>query len=430
MQLTTILAQNMNYLQIYEETLKYGRSKTGIGELHFVANKYLKWNVKMKSKSFFSLIVTFVFFFSLGHAAEPDTTGDFKFTILHEVPGTAVKNQASSGTCWSFAAVAFIESELLRMDKGTFDLSEMYFVRKIYPEKAMNYIRMHGTANIGPGSLFGDALRCIHQDGFVPESVYPGLPEDYQRYNHSELDAVLKASLDAIIHNRSRTINTSWPKLVNAILDIYLGELPQNFTYSNKEYTAASFAAMTGFNPENYIEITSYSHHPFYSEFVLEIPDNWAHSKYQNVPLDEFIEIINHALENGYSVGFDGDVSEKSFKHKLGVAILPEKDWEIRTKAEKDSVCKSPEPEKVVDQKLRQRSFDNYQSKDDHLMHLVAIAKDQHGTRYYKTKNSWGTDDSQFDGYLYMSEAYVRSKAVSILVAREAVPEDISDKFK
>ncbi len=358
---------------------------------------------------------------SFALAADPDTSNGFYFNMIYEVPTSPVKNQAHTGTCWSFAGTSFIETEIIRKSSDTLDVSEMYFVRNNYAEKAQMYVRLHGNGNIGPGSLFGDVLRGVKKNGIVPEEIYPGMQKGDVVHNHSELDAVLKASMDAIIKNRSRKFSPAWPKLVESMLDIYLGPKPANFKYANREFTPVSFADAYDFNPDDYIEITSYSHHPFDSECSLIIPDNWAHNSYLNVPLDEFMAIIDNALKNGYSVGFDGDVSEKTFKHKLGVAILPEKPWDLRSKAEQDSICKYPETEIVVDQAIRQQSFDNYTSKDDHLMHIIGLAKDQNGTKYYKTKNSWGVLNSKFNGFVYMSESYVRSKAISILVAKEAV---------
>ncbi len=359
---------------------------------------------------------------SLSLASEADTSNGFYFTKIYEIPTSPVKNQAKSGTCWSFAGASFIETEIIRITGDTLDISEMFFVRHNYPEKALQYVRLHGYGTIGPGSLFGDVLRCIKKNGMVPEAVYPGMQAGDVVHDHNELDAVLKASLDAIIQNRSRKLSPAWPKLVEAIVDIYLGPVQQDFTFGGKQYTPLAFAEASQFNPDDYIEITSYTHEPFDSQISLVIPDNWAHNSYLNLPLDKFMAVIDHALKNGYSVGFDGDVSEKTFKQKLGVAILPEQPWELRSKADQDSVCKYPEPEIIVDQKIRQQSFENYTSKDDHLMHIVGLAQDQNGTRYYKTKNSWGTKNSKFNGFIYMSESYVRSKAVSILVAREAFP--------
>jgi len=367
------------------------------------------------------ILCLIVLLVTLSLAADPDTSGGFYFNRIYDIPTSPVKNQAKSGTCWSFAGASFIETEIIRMSGDTVDISEMYFVRNNYSDKARSHVRLHGGGNIGPGSLFGDVLRCVKLNGMVPEQTYPGLQKGDIVHNHNELDAVIKATLDAIIKNRSRKLSPAWPKLIEAMLDIYLGPIPAKFDYANNNYTPMSFASNSKFDPDNYLQITSYNHHPFDREIVLDIPDNWAHSTYLNVPVDEFMAIIDNALEEGYSVGFDGDVSEKTFKHKLGVATLPAKSWDLRTKAEKDSICKNPEPEIVVDQAVRQLSFDNYTSKDDHLMHIVGLAKDQNGTKYYKTKNSWGVLDSKFEGYVYMSESYVRSKAISIIVAKEAV---------
>ena len=367
--------------------------------------------------------------FAQEKSAESEKDDGFVFTTIKEIKTTPVKNQSRTGTCWTFSAASFFETELIRLGKMEIDLSEMFFVRMTYPLKAANYIRYHGQTTFGPGGLFGNILYCLDNFGAVPEEVYPGKLSGQKLHNHSEMDAVLKSILDAIITNRSRSISPVWPEIIESVLDSYLGEVPKQFNYQGKTYTPKSYLQDLGINPTDYIQITSYIHHPYYQQFTLEIPDNWADMLYYNLPLDEFVEVIDYALNKGYSVAWDGDVSEKTFNQKQGVAILPLTDWEEKDKAAQDSTCKQPEPEKTVDQKMRQLYFENYTSKDDHLMHLTGISEDQNGTRYYITKNSWGTKDSKFKGFVHMSESYLKAKTISIMVSKEALPAEIAKKL-
>ncbi len=340
----------------------------------------------------------------------------FKISPDKDIKTTPVKNQAHTGTCWSFSTISFVETELLRMGKEPLNLSEMFVVRKNYPRKAERYIRMHGNMSFGASSLSGDVLYVIRKHGIVPESAYSGKPDGQSQYDNKEMDAVLKASLDAIISKKRRKLSKAWPKAIDGILDAYLGRVPERFSFNGKSYTPKTFAEELGFDPDSYIELTSYSHHPFYSNFSLEVPDNWSLNKYLNVPLDEFMSVIDRALQNGYSLAWDGDISENSFSQKKGVAILPVKEWEDRTKAERDAICEVTEAEKEVTEELRQESFDNFTSEDEHLMHITGTAYDQNGTKYYKAKNSWGQKESKYRGFIYLSESYVRAKTISVMV--------------
>ena len=353
----------------------------------------------------------------------------FTFTTEISIPCTPVKNQAQTGTCWSFATSSFLETELLRMGKGEVDLSEMFMVRQTYPLKATRFVRLHGKTTLGPGSLAQDALRVLREHGLVPEDAYDGKFAGQSRHNHGEMDAVLHGMLTAIVANKGKTLTPAWPRAVEGVLDAYLGAPPQEFEYQDQKHTPRSFADDLGLRADDYVELTSFTHHPFYERFAIEIPDNWAGNLAWNVPLNELMQTLDRALALGYSVAWDGDVSEQSFQHKKGVAILPEKPWDERTKEEKDAVCDAPEPEMKVDQQRRQQHFDNYSSTDDHLMHIVGIARDQHGTRYYVTKNSWGTRDSDYEGYVHISEPYARCKTMTILVHRDAVPEMLRSKL-
>lgn len=361
---------------------------------------------------------------------EDGEEGDgFRFEIAKQLDTTPVKNQSRTGTCWSFATSSFIETELIRMGKGRHDLSEMFAVRMIYPEKARRYVRYHGNSTLGSGSLSGDLLRVWREHGALPESVYDGRFVGQDRHNHAELDKVLKAMLDAVVSNPGKTLSPAWPEAVNGVLDAYLGAVPETFEYEGKTYTPRSFADMLGIDPGDYVELTSFAHHPFYTRIDLELPDNWAENLYYNVPLDELMAVLDRAIEKGYSVGWDGDTSERSFMHKKGVATMPAVDWEARDSDAQDALGDAPEEELTVTQAVRQAMFDNYATTDDHLMHIVGIATDQNGTRYYITKNSWGTLRSEFEGYLNMSEAYVRAKTVSILVHRDVLPAALSERL-
>lgn len=348
----------------------------------------------------------------------------FQFDIVTELETTPVKNQSRTGTCWSFASSSFMETELLRMGREPIDLSEMYFVRMTYPQKVRNYVRLHGNTTLGQGSLGGDVLRALREYGAVPEEAYPGRRYGAEFHDHGELHALVRAAADAAVERRE--LSPVWPDAIDGILDAYLGEVPEEFTYLGRTYTPQTFASAMGLNPADYVEITSFAHHPFNTWFAIEVPDNWARNESYNLPLDQMMMLIDHALEQGFSVDWDGDVSERGFCHGQGVAVLPAVPWADRNAAGRERVCSTPEGEVEVTQDLRQELFDSHSTTDDHLMHLVGIARDQHGTKYYITKNSWG-ETGVFDGFLYMSEAYVRAKTVSIIVHRDALPDRLRD---
>ncbi len=340
------------------------------------------------------------------------------FTMLYQIGATSVKNQAQTGTCWDFATQSFLESELMRMGKGEYDLSEMFDVRYTYPLKAERYVRYHGLANFGAGGQAHDVLKVFDTYGAVPNSVYSGLEPGDSLHNNFELDAVLKSMLDTIV--KQRKITQHYKEIVDVILDIYFGKVPQTFEYNGKTYTPKSFAASLGINTKDYVEITSYTHHPFYSKFVLEVPDNWTDGEYYNVPIDDIIKIMDNALENGYTVAWDGDVSKDNFYRKEGYAVVP---------VDGDTSKEAPEKEQVVTQEKRQKAYNDYTTTDDHLMHVTGLAKDQAGTKFYYTKNSWGTKDKKYDGYWYMSEPFVKLRTIAIMVHKDAIPKDIKEKL-
>ncbi|HOK37893.1 MAG: C1 family peptidase [Bacteroidales bacterium] len=382
--------------------------------------------------------------FTLGLFAQDEESKKegYVFTMVKEVKTTPVKDQYRAGTCWSYSGIAFIEAELLRMGKSEFDLAELYVVRKAYEEKAEKYIRMHGTINMGAGGSFHDVFDVMKKYGIVPEDVYKGLNYGEDNHVHGELDAVLKAFVDAVKENPNKKLSTAWKRAVNAILDEYLGKEPEKFTYKGVEYTPQSFAKFLEINTDDYINITSYTHHPFYTQFILEIPDNWAWGTSYNLPLDEMMQVIDNAINNGYTVCWGADVSEKGFKWTKGIAVVPAEDrpdldglerarWEKLTQKEKDNLLYSldkPMPEKTITQEIRQIAFDNYQTTDDHGMLISGIAKDQNGTKYYYVKNSWNTTND-YNGFFYASEAYVRYKTMNIVVHKDAIPKDIRKKL-
>lgn len=359
----------------------------------------------------------------------------YDFTVTDSVAVTPVKNQASSGTCWCFATTSFVESELLRKGKGEHDLSEMFIVRqKLLNQLNDNYLR-RGRGNIGQGSLSHTFLNAYNQVGIVPEEVYSGINYASPRHNHGEMMAMLEAVAGVAVKAKKRS--PQYEGIVNNVLDTYLGPVPEKFTYRGKTYTPKSFAASLGIDPSDYVELTSFTHHPYYEAFELEVPDNWEHARQYNLPLDELMEVIDGALRGGYSVCWDGDVSERGFQFRHGAAINPDvKDLSRYSSADSasfaslteaqrlDSVFafRRPYPEIVVTPEVRQEGFETFVTTDDHLMHLTGLAKDQNGTKYYVTKNSWGTDRNDFGGYLNMSESFVRAKTIYVMMHKDALP--------
>ena len=357
-------------------------------------------------------------------AAFAQTQTIYKFTPVKDIPATPVKDQARTGTCWCFATVSFLEAELLRQGKGEYDLSEMFVVRNNYNDRIFdNYLR-RGKGNINPGSIAHMATKAIEKYGIVPESAYHGINYDSPGHNHGELSAYLKGIADVSVEQRN--LSPEYHKLVKSLFDIYLGEVPETFEYKGKTYNPMSFAKMLGFDDmSDYVELTSFSHHPFYQQVPLEIPDNWDHEKLWNVPLEDFIEIMDNALKNGYTVAWDGDLTSGEFQHNRGIAICPNpEDFQEAVKLEKVY------PDRVVTQEVRQKDFETFRTVDDHLMHLTGLYKDQNGNLFYKTKNSWGEGrNPEMKGYLYMSRAYVMMRCVSIMVHKDAIPKDIRKKL-
>lgn len=362
---------------------------------------------------------------------------ELKFTDITKCDVTSVKNQQASGTCWCFSGLSFLESELLRLGKGEHDLSEMFLVKKSYEVKSVDYIRYHTQMAFSQGGESGDVMEMIKKYGLMPESLFKGLNYGTTRHQHGEVEAVLKGILDGVAKNKNRRLSTAWQKAFNNVLDAYFGKDIKTFTYKGKEYTPESLRDALAIVPDDYVEIGSFSHHDFYTQCAFEVPDNWMHSKIYNLPLDVFMELMDSSLKGGYSLLWGSDVSEKGFKSRKGIAILPAKKekemsdseigkWEKLSKREKKSGLFVKEQN--VTQESRQIGFDNYQTEDDHGMHMMGISEDQFGKKYYKIKNSWGLY-GKYKGYFYASEAFVKAKTMTYMVHKDALSKELKAKL-
>lgn len=380
-------------------------------------------------------------------AQTADTTSaeGYRFTDTKIIPTTAVKDQSRSGTCWCFSTLSFLESEILRAGGPAMHLSEMWIVRHSFMDKAEKYVRMHGTINFAEGGASHDVTEGIKAHGIVPFEVYPGLNYGTEKPDFHELSVVLKAYLDAVVKTGDKSgkaLSTAWKRGFDAILDEYFGPLPETFTYEGKEYTPETFAAQLPIDLDNYIDISSFTHHPFYTQFIIEVPDNWMWGTVYNVPLDEMMQIIDHALEQGYTVSWDTDVSEKGFSRTKAIGIVPEADtesmsgteaerWGKLTDREKEAALykfDKPGKERTITQQMRQTAFDNYETTDDHGMLIMGTATDQAGNRYYKVQNSWNVLPP-YDGFWYFSRPFVAYKTTSIMVNKQALPKEIARKL-
>jgi len=367
----------------------------------------------------------------------------YTFKDQIDIKVTPVKDQHRSGTCWSFAAISFLEAELIRTGQGEYDLSEMFLVRNCYKEKAEKYVRMHGKTNFGGGGLAHDLILVWEEYGLVPEEVYKGLVIGEAGHVHGEMDAVLAGYIDEVLKNPNRKLSAIWMKGFEGILDAYLGEYPDNFFFNGSGYTPESFAGSLDLDPGDYVTIGSYTHHPFYEPFILEIPDNWGWNEIDNVHIDEMMSVLDNALDNGYTVCWDADVSEKGFAWNQGFSLVPSEKiedlsglelgrWSELSEREQQALFydfSSPRNEMEITQDLRQEWFDNYKTTDDHLMHITGTAIDQDGKKFYKVKNSWGVGNHIYEGYFYCSEAFMRAKTIFFMVHRDAVPSPVAKKL-
>lgn len=365
-------------------------------------------------------------------SANQSQNAGFKFTPVINLERMEVKDQGSSGTCWSYAGASFLESEMIRMGKQPVDLSEIFTARNTYVEKAKQYVRMHGNLDYGDGGELHDIINIYAQYGAVPQTVYTGLNYGTNRNDFSEMQAALKGFLEGLVkREKIKKLTPNWVKAFTAALDAYLGNIPEAFFYNNRKYTPISFAKeVVGINPEDYVEMLSYEHQPKYKNVLMAVPDNWSFDHAYNVQMTDFTKIIDFALQKGYSVAWAADVTEPYFSWRNGVAFVPEKEVEQMTSEEKNNLFNlPPTSERKITPEMRQLAFDNYETTDDHAMHIVGLAKDQNGREYYIVKNSWGTRND-FEGYLYVTKAYVTYKTTAILLHRGGIPNDILKNYK
>jgi bleomycin hydrolase len=366
---------------------------------------------------------------SLKVNASEKSKESFKFTEVINLANTPVKNQGSSGTCWSYSGNSFLESEMIRMGKQPVEISQIYSARNVYVEKAKNYVRMHGAVTLGDGGSFHDVINIYKKYGAVPQEIYTGLNYGTANNKFAEMASLSESLLAAVVKNPNGELTPNWEKAYAAVIDTYLGQVPQNFNYKGKNYTPQTFAKeVIGINPDDYVEISSFSNAPYYTKTMLMVPDNWSFDLVYNVKMNEMTDIIDNALKNGYTVGWATDVSEKSFSWKNGVAYIPTKKVEDMTPEEKTEMFNGPKPELEITEEMRAKAFDNYQTTDDHGMHIVGITKDQDGKEYYIVKNSWGATND-YKGYLYVTKNFVKYKTTAFMVNKAAIPAVIAKKL-
>ena len=363
----------------------------------------------------------------------------YEFTTIKENPITSIKNQYRSGTCWCFSALSFIESEILREKDDSLDFSEMFVVGKSYRDRAVKYVRLDGHLNFGAGSSFGDVLHVIKDYGIVPQEAMPGMNYGTEMPEQNELDAALKGYVEAIAKNPNKKLTTAWLNGFDGIVSAYLGDYPETFTVNGKEYTPQSYRDHLGINVDDYINLSSFSHHPFYSQFIIEVPDNWRWDTAYNLPIDELMEVMYNAIDKGYNIAWGSDVSEKGFT-RSGIATMPaekkkatagsdQEKWVGKSTEETKEEVKPELPEEIIaTQEMRQDAYDRKQTTDDHGMHIYGLAKDQNGTKYFMVKNSWG-EAGKYKGIWYASDAFVRYKTLNIVVHKDALPKDIRKKL-
>jgi aminopeptidase C len=374
--------------------------------------------------------------------AQENKVEGFEFTTVKELPITSVKNQNRSGTCWSYSGIGMIEAELLRKGKGEYDLSEMFVVNKSYIDKADKYVRLHGFLNYAQGGSFADVLYVLKHYGALPEELYRGLNYGDTMHVHGEMEKTSHAFLKTVVENPNGKLSSVWKEAHQAIIESYLGKIPEKFTYKGAEYTPKSFGESLGLNMDDYVSFTSYTHEPFYTSFALEIQDNWRWAQSYNLPIDELMQVFESAIDQGYTIAWGSDVSERGFTRD-GIAVVPDAEYEETkgsdqvqwvglSRTERDAkirdLTKKPCREIDVTQEMRQKAYDNYETTDDHGMLIYGIAKDQTGKKYYMVKNSWGADN-KYNGIWYASEAFIAYKTMNIVVHKEAVPKAIKNKL-
>lgn len=366
---------------------------------------------------------------SLKLNASDNSKENFKFTEQINLTTTSVKAQGSSGTCWSYATNSFLESEMIRLGKQPVELSQIFSARNVYVEKGKNYVRMHGALTLGDGGALHDVINMYKKYGAVPREVYTGLNYGTDKNEFAEMGALIEGVLTAVVKNPNGELTPNWEKAYAAVIDSYLGQVPANFTYKGKNYTPQTFAKeMVGINPDDYIGLSSFTTSPYYQKTLLMVPDNWSYDLVYNVKVNEMTDVIDNALKKGYTVAWATDVSEKSFSWKNGVAYIPAKKYDDMTAEEKADMFNGPKEELEITAEIRQTAFDNYQTTDDHGMHIVGLAKDQSGKEYYIVKNSWG-ETNDYKGFLFVTKNFVKYKTTALLVNKGGIPTDIAKKL-
>ena len=376
-------------------------------------------------------------------AAPKDSIEGFQFTTIDSIAITPVKDQNRSSTCWAFSTLGFLESEVLRTKGITLDLSPMYVVSKTMIDRATYCVRLYNEPHFAPGGSAYDVIYCMSHYGLVPRDAMSGIRYGWTANDtlpvHAELDKVASGYLKGL--TGLKKVSPVWREGLQAIYDTYLGKCPETFDFNGKKYTPKSFVDYLGLKEEDYVSITSYTHHPFYEKFALEVPDNWRMDQMYNVPMEDMMRIIDNALANGYTLAWAADVSEIGFTRK-GIGVVPDDDhgaditgsdmakWVgMSNDKKKEELTKKPLPEKTITQQMRQDAFDNWENTDDHGMQIFGTAHDQNGKRYYMIKNSWGTMRSDYKGIWYVSEAYMQYKTNDILVHKNAIPKDLRKKL-
>ena len=376
---------------------------------------------------------------AISASAQTAKAPEYEFTTVKENPVTSIKNQYRSGTCWCYSALSFIESEILRTKGQEVDLSEMFVVGRSYHDRAVKYVRLDGHLNFAAGSSFGDGLHVIKDYGIIPQDVYSGFNYGTEMPEQSELDAVLKGYVDAARTNPNKKLTTAWVNGLDGILDAYFGEAPETFTVNGAEYTPESYRDHLGINYDDYVNITSFTHHPFYEPFIIEVCDNWRWDSAYNLPMDEMMEVMYNAIDKGYTIAWGSDVSENGFTRD-GLAVMPvekkkaaagsdQERWVGKAAEQPEQEVKAELPEEMtITQEMRQEGYDRKTTTDDHGMHIYGLAKDQNGNQYFMVKNSWG-ETGKYKGVWYASDAFVRYKTVNIVVHKDALPKHIAKKL-
>ena len=361
---------------------------------------------------------------------QSENARNFKFKTLIDLETTSVKDQKTSGTCWSFSTNSFLESEMIRTGREPVNLANLFTARNAYIDKGANYVRMHGAINLGDGGSPHDVINMYAKYGALPQEAYSGNHYGTMLNTSERLNRVTKSILDKVVRNSKGRVDTSWKKEYTATIDASMGAVPASFDYKGKTYTPKSFATeVVGINPKDYIGISSFTNVPYYEQSVLMVPDNWSFDKVYNVKLNDLTDIVDFALKHGFTVAWAADITEKSFSWKNGIAVVPPKDYEILSKKEKSDLFNGPQPEMEINPLLRQESFDDYRTTDDHGMQIVGLATDQNGKEYYRVKNSWGTGND-FKGFIYVTKAYFKYKTTSILLNKNGIPSNISELLK